>query len=56
MKKSLKVMFLSFVCLFCLLLNTGCGCDRPISVKYVVSVIARMKGISEEENSISSWP
>lgn len=38
MKKSLKVMFLSFVCLFCLLLNTGCGCDRPISVKYVVSV------------------
>lgn len=38
MKKSFKIVFLSFMCLFCLLLNTGCGCDRPISVKYVVSV------------------
>ena len=38
MKKSLKVAFLSFICLFCLLLNVGCSCDRPISVKYNVSV------------------
>lgn len=37
MKKSLKIIFLSFMCVFCLLLNTGCGCDRPISVKYVVA-------------------